>query len=420
MEKALLVHLSIGREVRNEAEESMEELRGLVVAAGAEVIQEIFQQRRQISPKFLIGAGKVDELRRLMGELAADMVVFDHVLTPIQQRSLEDRLKRKIIDRSQLILDIFAQRARSKEGKLQVELAQLHYLLPRLTGRGRALSRLGGGIGTRGPGEKKLEEDRRRIQERITSIKASLRRIQKRRSQQRKGRKSGPIPVVSLVGYTNAGKSTLFNQLTSENMLASDQLFATLDPVIRRVSFRNGAYCFLSDTVGLIKKLPKELKTAFRATLEEAGEADALCHVIDISSPHGHSQTEAVENILSELGAQDIPTLKVFNKVDLLPKGESLLDRNRAPVSSTVYISARTGDGLASCKHRLYHLLFKHHEVFNLRIPKNEKNTIQSFPKWSIVLKQRDNGQFFDLKILAKPSAMLKFSSYIQRGDAQW
>ena len=420
MEHALLIHLSTDKEARIEAEESMAELRGLVEAAGTDVILEIIQQRRQISPKYLIGAGKVDELRHLMGELTVDMVVFDHVLTPIQQRSLEDRLKRKIIDRSQLILDIFAQRARSKEGKLQVELAQLHYLLPRLTGRGRALSRLGGGIGTRGPGEKKLEEDRRRIQERITSIKASLRRIQKRRAQQRKGRTSGPIPVVSLVGYTNAGKSTLFNQLASENMLASDQLFATLDPVIRRVSFRNGAYCFLSDTVGLIKKLPKELKTAFRATLEEAGEADALCHVIDITSPHSLRQTEAVETILSELGAQDIPTLKVYNKIDLLPNGESLLARNQAPAGSAVYISARTGEGLASCKHRLYELLFKHHEVFHLRIPKSEKNKIQSFPKWSIVLKQRDSGHFFDLKILAKPGAMLKFSPYIQRGDAQW
>lgn len=420
MEKALLVHLTTEQEVRSEAEESMEELRGLVETAGADVIHEVIQHRRQISPKYLIGAGKVDELRGLMGGLGADMVVFDHVLTPIQQRSLEDRLKHKIIDRSQLILDIFAQRARSKEGKLQVELAQLNYLLPRLTGRGRALSRLGGGIGTRGPGETKLEEDRRRIQERITSIKAALRRIQQRRAQQRKGRRSGPIPVVSLVGYTNAGKSTLFNQLTSEHMLASDQLFATLDPVIRRVSFQNGAYCFLSDTVGLIRKLPKELKTAFRATLEEAGEADALCHVVDLTSPHCLRQTEAVENILSELGARDIPTLKVYNKVDRLTNRESLLARNHGSDQSAVYISARTGAGLDSCRLRLYDLLFQHHDVFSLRIPKNEKIRIESFPKWAIVLKQRDGEQFFDIKILAKPSDVLKFSPYILRGDAQW
>jgi len=421
MENAVIVHLSTEGELRSEAEESLSELRGLVESAGAQVVQELLQQRTRISPKYLIGTGKVQELSSVMKGLNADMVVFDHVLTPIQQRSLEDRLKSKVIDRSQLILDIFAQRARSREGKLQVELAQLHYLLPRLTGRGIALSRLGGGIGTRGPGEKKLEEDRRRIQDRILSIKASLKRIRKQRAQQRKSRKSSPIPVVSLVGYTNAGKSTLFNQLTQEQMLASRQLFATLDPVIRRVSFRDGSYCFLSDTVGLIKELPKELRTAFRATLEEAGEADVLCHVIDITSPHCLRQAKAVEAILSELGAQDIPVLKVFNKIDLLADGNRLLRKNRRHhPSSTVYVSAKTGEGMEHCKHQLYHLLFQNYRIFYLRIPKCEKKVIQSFPKWSIVLKQRDNGHLLELKILAKPDTMLKFSRYIQKGETQW
>ncbi len=420
MEKALLVHLTTERDSAGSAEESLLELRGLVKSAGGEAIREIVQHRREISPKYFIGTGKVQELKRLMNELHADMVVFDHVLSPIQLRSLEDRLKGKVIDRTQLILDIFAQRARSNEGKLQVELAQLHYILPRLTGRGRALSRLGGGIGTRGPGEKKLEEDRRRIKERIGTIKASLHRIEKSRAQQRKARTRSPIPLVSLVGYTNAGKSSLFNRLTQESMLASAQLFATLDPVIRRVSFSDGSYCFLSDTVGLIKHLPTELKTAFRATLEEAREADCICHVIDITSPHCLRQTEAVEAILSELHAQDIPTLKLYNKIDLLPDADRLLEKNLDRENVSLYISALTGDGLADFKRRLHRQLFKYHRVFYLRIPKAEKNKIQSFPKWSIVLKRRETRNDIELKIMAEPEAMVKFSSYILRGDALW
>jgi GTP-binding protein HflX len=420
MEKALLVHLSSDRDSRFEAEESMQELRGLVESAGAEVLQEIFQQRVKISPKYYIGEGKVSELKGLLKELEADMVVFDHILSPIQQRSLEDRLRTKILDRTRIILDIFAQRARSREGKLQVELAQLHYLLPRLTGKGTALSRLGGGIGTRGPGEKKLEEDRRRIQERITKIKAALRRIRGRRALQRKDRKSSPIPVVSLVGYTNAGKSTLFNQLAQEDMLTSEQLFATLDPVLRRVSFNDGTYCLLSDTVGLIKKLPKELKTAFRATLEEAAEANCLCHVIDTTSPHCQRQMEAVEATLSELDAQDIPIIRIHNKVDLLPEDSRLLQKNRAADGDTVYVSARTGEGLSDLKASLHRMLFKDRRIYTLRIPKSEKNIIRSFPKWSIVLKRREDTQYCELKVMAEPGDMVRFSPYIHRGDTTW
>ena len=400
MEKALLVHLTTGRDKSFEAEESMQELCGLVESAGAEVVLEVFQRRSRISPKYYIGEGKVTELKTLLRELHGDMVVFDHILTPIQQRSLEDRLRTKIIDRTQIILDIFAQRARSREGKLQVELAQLHYLLPRLTGKGTALSRLGGGIGTRGPGDKKLEVDRR--------------------AQQRRGRKRSPIPVVSLVGYTNAGKSTLFNQLARENMLASEQLFATLDPVIRRVSFSDGTYCLLSDTVGLIKKLPKELKTAFRATLEEAGEADCLCHVIDITSPHCLRQIEAVEAVLAELGARDIPTLRIYNKVDLMPKDTRPIKKKQDPDRASVYVSARSGDGLQDLKQALHHLLFKEMQIFYLSIPKTEKNVIQAFPKWSIVLKRRENKLNCELKIMADPGTMLRFSPYVQRGDTKW
>jgi GTP-binding protein HflX len=420
MEKALLVHLSTPRDRSLDAEESMQELRGLTESAGAEVMEELFQRRSETSPKYLIGSGKVSELTDLVLKYAADMVVFDHVLTPIQQKNLEDQLETKVIDRSQLILDIFSQRAHSREGKLQVELAQLQYMLPRLTGKGTALSRLGGGIGTRGPGEKKLEQDRRRIQKRITSIKASLSRIQKHRVLQRKGRQTLTVPQVSLVGYTNAGKSTLFNQLTQENRFASDQLFATLDPVLRRVHFSDGSSCFLSDTVGLIKQLPKELKTAFRATMEQITDADCLCHVVDITSPHYIRQIEAVAATLSDLGAGDIPTLTVHNKIDRLPVRPSLTENNQGLSSPLVYVSARTGEGLLEFKNKLRQTLYKEYDVYHLRLPKTEKNTIQSFPRWAIVLKRREKEQFTELKVLAKPTAMLKFSRFIERGDISW
>jgi GTP-binding protein HflX len=420
MEKALLVHLSTNKKERQSSAESMFELRGLVESAGAEVLDEVYQYRPQISPRFFIGEGKADEIGLMLQEQEADLVVFDHILTPIQLRSLEDRLKSKVIDRTQIILDIFAQRAHSREGKLQVELAQLNYLLPRLTGKGIALSRLGGGIGTRGPGEKKLEEDRRRIQERITHIKGLLRKIQSRRSQQRKGRKKGPIPLVSLVGYTNAGKSSLFNQLAQEQRLASSQLFATLDPVIRRVSFPDGSYCFLSDTVGFIKNLPVELKTAFRATLEELNEADCICHVIDITSAQCMSQVEAVERILTELGAVHVPHLKIHNKIDLLPEKDILLQKNQVPGNSSVYISARTGEGLPELKKKLQEIVFKDLELYTLKIPKSDKIEIHSFPKWSIVLKRRENKYDHELKLLAEPKTVIKYAAYIQGGEETW
>jgi GTP-binding protein HflX len=252
MEKAILVHLATNKKEKTEAEESMLELKGLALTAGAKVVEEIFQFRPEISPKYLIGKGKVSEIASSKEETQANLIIFDHNLSPIQQQSLEDEIQTKVIDRTQLILDIFAQRARSKEGKLQVELAQLNYFLPRLLGKGEALSRLGGGIGTRGPGEKKLEEDRRRIQDRISKIKKEMISLQGRRTSQRKSRKKSPVPVASLVGYTNAGKSTLFNCLSREKIFTSPQLFATLDPILRRVSFSDGLYFFLSDTVGQI------------------------------------------------------------------------------------------------------------------------------------------------------------------------
>jgi GTP-binding protein HflX len=417
MEQAILVHLATTKKEKLEAEESMEELGGLVKAAGAEVVNKIFQYRNAKNPKFLVGEGKVAEIIQLKDELQADLVVFEHNLSPIQQRSLEDEIQGKVIDRTQLILDIFAQRARSKEGKLQVELAQLNYLLPRLSGKGQAMSRLGGGIGTRGPGEKKLEEDRRRIQDKISKIKKDISKIQKRRAEQRRSRKKGMTPVVSLIGYTNAGKSTLFNTLSSEKVLSSPQLFATLDPVIRRVTLPDGLFFFLSDTVGFIKKLPVELITAFKASLEEIKEADCLCHVIDITSDHCDSQVKSVNNVLSELDISDIPIVKAYNKIDLLPDETQIVKRNTETRSDQVYISAKKGTGIQNLKQVFRQVLFKHMRLFSVRIPKSEKEIINSFPKWSVVLKRIDDKDFCDLEIMTDPKNMVDYLSYIKRGE---
>jgi len=421
MEKAILVHLATNKREQAEAEESIKELRGLAQAAGADIIQEVCQFRPNISPKFFIGKGKVEEILQLKQETQANLIIFDHNLSPIQQKSLEDTIRGKIIDRTQLILDIFAKRAQSKEGKLQVELAQLSYLLPRLLGRGKTLSRLGGGIGTRrGPGEQKLEEDRRRIQDRISRINKEILRVQKRRAHQRKNRQKGPIPVVSLVGYTNAGKSTLFNALSKESVFTSSQLFATLDPVLRRAHLPDGLYYFLSDTVGFIKKLPIELIEAFKATLEEIKESDCILHVIDTSSSLGNIQIEAVENILSDLGVKDIPVIKVFNKIDLLPNKPEILTKNTNPPNQSVYISAKKGDGLDELRKKLRTHLFRNMNFYYLSIPKSKKNIISSFSKWSIMLKKRENRENIEIKIMADSKLVLNYTPYIKRGGTNW
>ncbi len=420
MEKAILINLALNKAEQAQAEESMRELRGLARSAGAAVVHEIYQHRSEISPRYFIGKGKVKEIVHLKKEKGADLIIFDHNLSPIQQRSLEDKIPGKVIDRTQLILDIFAQRARSNEGKLQVELAQLIYLLPRLSGKGKALSRLGGGIGTRGPGEKKLEEDRRRIQKRISRIRKEIQRVQKRRVHQMKSRQKSPIPFVSLVGYTNAGKSTLFNLLSKEKMFTSPLAFATLDPVLRRVHLFDGLYFFLSDTVGFIKKLPVELVEAFKATLEEIKEADCILHIIDINSSLSDTQIEAVDGILDDLGVRDVPVIKVFNKIDLLPEAEEFLQKNIDSSEHSVYISSKTGEGIQDLMKRLSEILFRNMKLYYLHIPKSEENIISSFSKWSIVLKKRENQDSFDIKIMADPKMVLKFTPYIERGEANW
>jgi GTPase len=417
MEKAILVSLSTSQQEKLEAEESMNELAGLALAAGAQVVRKIFQVRGAPSPKFFIGEGKVEEIRELQAELGAELIIFDHNLRPTQQRSLENALQTKVIDRTQLILDIFAQRARSNEGKLQVELAQLSYLLPRLVGKGIALSRLGGGIGTRGPGEKKLEEDRRRIQDRIAKIRGEIRNVQKRRSSQRQSRKESLIPLVSLVGYTSVGKSTLFNTLAQESTFTSSQLFATLDPLVRRAYFSDGLQYFLSDTVGFIKKLPVELVMSFKATLEEVNESDGILHVIDLSSPGSEGQAEAVSKILSEIGASEIPRISVYNKIDLLPDKNELLLRNNHLAPDSVYVSAKSGDGVQALKAKLRSLLYKELEMFHLRIPKDRQDLLDSLPRWSLVLKKQENGDYYEMQVMASPQRMLDCLPYLRKGE---
>ena len=419
-EKAILVGVAVNAPEKAQVEESLEELAGLARAAGAVVLDRLFQVRPRLNPKYLVGEGKVEELVRRKGDLGADLVIFDRGLRPVQQRSLEDRLKVKVIDRTQLILDIFAQRARSNEGKLQVELAQLSYRLPRLVGKGKALSQLGAGIGTRGPGETKLEVDRRRITDRIAKIKKDILKVQDRRSRQRQSRRKSPIPIVSLVGYTNAGKSTLFNRLSQERALVSSRLFATLDPVLRRVRYPDGPFFFLSDTVGFIKKLPVELVSAFQATLEEIREADVILHVIDAASPRSESQEESVAAVLEEIGVADIPILRVFNKIDLLPDRSERLALNAASGPRSVSVSARTGEGSADLKAKLRALLFGHLKIFYLRIPKTEAVRAESLAKWTLVLARQDRGDAYELKVMTDPRAILEYMPYLIREEQTW
>ena len=321
----------------------MEELAGLAEAAGAEVVLRVSQERARPDAATFLGRGKLELLAGACAESGVDVVIFDHELSPAQLRQIEAIVDRKVIDRTQLILDIFARRAKTREGKWQVELAQLEYLLPRLVGAGAALSRLGGGIGTRGPGETKLETDRRRIRTRIHHISKAIDEIRRRRAQLRERRQKQALPTVALVGYTNAGKTTLFNLLTREGAEATDALFVTLDPLVRRVRLPDRRELLISDTVGFIDRLPHTLVAAFRATLEEVVEAELVVHVIDAASPERERHMAAVRSVLAEMDAADVPRLHVYNKCDLL--GPDELRRLKAGDPQALFISARTGEG---------------------------------------------------------------------------
>src|SRR5205809_1272146 len=321
-ERAALVGLIAGRARRLDAERSLDELAGLAEAAGAEVVLRVMQERPKPDPSTFLGAGKIEMLAVSASETNVDVVIFDNELTPAQLRHIEEEVGRKIVDRTQLILDIFARRARTREGKLQVELAQLKYLLPRLVGAGAALSRLGGGIGTRGPGETKLETDRRRIRTRIHAVSADIEQVRKRRAQLRERRRKASVPTVALVGYTNAGKTTLFNVLTKADAEASNALFVTLDPLVRQVRLPDSRELLISDTVGFIDRLPHALIAAFRATLEEVADADLILHVIDAAAPDRDRRIAAVRQVMEEVGAIDVPLIEVYNKCDMVTPDE--------------------------------------------------------------------------------------------------
>lgn len=328
---------------------SLEEFRELVVSAGGEVAAEIVQRRPKPDPATLIGSGKVEEIAGVAASAQADVVLFDHDLTPTQLRNLENALPCRVVDRTQLILDIFARHARTREGQLQVELAQLEYLLPRLTGRGAAMSQLGGGIGTRGPGETQLETDRRRIQRRLQHLKDELENVRRIRSQQRQRRESVPVPAVALVGYTNAGKSTLFNRLTQGGVLESARMFATLDPKLKAMLLPSRRKILLSDTVGFIRDLPHTLVTSFRATLEEVQKAEVLVHVQDASSEMRDEHKAEVEKVLGELEVLGKPRIEVLNKIDLLAEDQ----REALKTNGAVAVSAKEGWGIAGLLARI-------------------------------------------------------------------
>jgi GTPase len=379
-------------------EESLAEFRELVASAGAEIAGEFVQHRDRPDPATLIGKGKLQEIAGAVAAVDADLLLIDHELSPSQQRNIEKEVNARVIDRTQLILDIFARHARSREGQLQVELAQLNYMLPRLAGRGIEMSQLGGGIGTRGPGETQLETDRRKIYRRIRHIKQQLEDVKRIRGQQRQRRESVPLPTVALVGYTNAGKSTLFNVLTGAGVLESAKMFATLDPTVRGVTLPSKRKVLLSDTVGFIRNLPTTLISAFRATLEEVQRAALLLHVADVTSPSAHDQQSQVESVLKDLEVMDRPQIRVMNKIDLVPQAQR---RDLLSTPNTVYISAQKQLGLESLLTAIDgHLEIDALQKLKIRIPQSEGKLLAKIEARAHIVKRsyRDSKVQMDLE----------------------
>lgn len=421
--------------------ESLAELVELARSAGADIAGTIFQLRDKADPATLVGRGKLDEIRAEANAKSAPLIIFDRELSAVQQRNIEEHTERRVIDRTQLILDIFARHARSREGQLQVELAQLNYMLPRLTGKGAAMSRLGGKsggggsggtgggagrIGVRGPGEKKLETDRRRIRDRVRKIQNSIDDVRKQRSLRRQARSAVPLGTVALVGYTNAGKSTLFNALSKAEVLVSSRMFATLDPTIRALRLPSGRRVLLSDTVGFIRDLPRGLMTAFRATLEEVQESAVILHVSDISSPRHQELDEAVKKILGELGVGERRTLRVWNKADLLSIEErDELRRAAANYSDgfgpPILVSATAGEGL----NQLLHLIDEALPVdpllkLSLRLPLSEGRTLSLVHALGRVLHSEvsDSHMLLDAEVPASMARRLKLQDFALNGTS--
>ncbi len=402
--------------------ESLEELDSLAETAGVEVVGTVVQKRDRPDPVYFVGKGKAHEIRQIKGDSGADVLLVDGNLSPSQQRNLEDAANIGVLDRSALILDIFAQRAQSGEGKIQVELAQLTYLLPRLTGKGTELSRLGGGIGTRGPGETKLEVDRTRLRQRVRLLRKEVEQIGKRRAIGRRHRQEAGLPTVALVGYTNAGKSTLLNALSGAGVFVENLLFATLDPTIRRAALPDGREFLLTDTVGFIRSLPHQLVAAFKATLEEVVEADVLVHVIDAGHPQMLDQIEAARRVLAELGCAEKPTIMAFNKLDLVQdrrRLQDLLDREERAVA----ISARTGEGLDSLLRLIGERLEQHLVPVELTLPWTAQDLLSEVHQRGRVLSEdfQEGGVALTARVPADVAHRLRRAAGLEEPPAeQW
>lgn len=414
MEKTVIVSVFDYRQKDYEIKTILAELELLAESAGAEVLGFFYQKRESPDKKYHIGKGKAAEIKNYAYAKEVELIVFHNNLSNIQQRNLENFFKIKVIDRTRLILDIFAARARTLEGKLQVELALLLYHLPRLTGKGTELSRLGGGIGTRGPGETKLEVDRRTINKRISRIKKRLNKVIKDRHTRRKARKANPAPVISLVGYTSAGKSTLFKTLTGEDVPVSEKLFSTLDPILRRVELREiaeGYYFLLSDTVGFIRNMPKELFKAFKATLEEVVQSDLVLHIVDLANPDYLERKKEVKKVLDELGIPEERIIYVYNKIDLLEDFDNHFINRDSPnkvEKNEVFISAKENKGIPELKRVIFEKYFKDYELYKLTLPLHMVNP-DAIKKWAIIVNKNIKNSQMDIEILCLKEKMLKF-----------
>ncbi len=406
-ERALLVGTYSSKSDRHRQAISLEELSRLAETAGALVTEKQLHELRSPQPATYLGKGKIDEIFEEVQKMGLDVVILDEDLSPTQNRNLEKLLGVKVIDRTGLILDIFARRARTREGKIQVEVAQLRYLLPRLAGKGKEFSQLAGGIGTRGPGETKLEMDRRKARQRLSLLQRDLKSVRTHRALHRKKRTEVPLPVIALVGYTNSGKSTLMNRLTDAGVLVEDKLFATLDPTVRRIKLPSGREILLVDTVGLVRKLPHTLVEAFRATFEEVGYADLLIHLIDISHPHVNQQISVVEQVLEEFHLDNKPILRVFNKTDKINSDSSVVF-----LPSDLSISALTGEGLNALAPAIEEKLSETLHHLSLSLPYDAGSELSLLYRTGRVLKREDRPEGVHLEVEVNGKYFNKFRRY--------